>query len=170
LFLLAKSKKYFYDCDAVKEDAVSDHGSGNGFKRDARLSYKDKNGARGNDQQWTDVGGKRNRRTVWSINTQPYRGAHFAVFPETLVEPCILAGSKFTDTVLDPFSGSGTTGAVSVRHGRNFIGLELNPEYIKLAHERIGKEVEVSPIEVPESEMIEDVENPTTCPNTPPLA
>jgi DNA modification methylase len=141
LFLLAKSKHYFYDCIAVKEDAVSDHRSGNGFKRDARLSYKDKNGARGNDKQWTGVGGKRNRRTVWSIPTQPYKGAHFATFPEKLVEPCILAGSKVEDTVLDPFSGSGTTGVVSMRHGRNFIGLELNPEYIKLAHERIDKEI-----------------------------
>jgi DNA modification methylase len=94
LFLLSKSERYHYDHEAIKEPAVSDHASGNGFKRDARLSYRDENGARGNDEQWSDVGGDRNRRTVWNINTQPYKGAHFATFPEALVEPCVLAGSR----------------------------------------------------------------------------
>jgi DNA modification methylase len=94
LFLLAKSERYYYDHEAVKEPAVSDHASGNGFKRDARLSYKDANGARGNDEQWTDIGGRRNRRSVWSVNTKPYKGAHFATFPPGLVEPCILAGTS----------------------------------------------------------------------------
>lgn len=137
LFLLAKSERYFYDLDAIKEPAVSDHPSGNGFKRDARLSYQDANGVRGNDEQWNDVGGTRNRRSVWSINTKPYSGAHFAVFPETLVEPCVLAGSRVGDAVLDPFFGSGTTGQVAQRLGRRFIGCELNTEYETLQRERL---------------------------------
>lgn len=79
----------------------------------------------------------RNKRSVWTVATQPYSGAHFAVFPPKLVEPCILAGSKVGDTVLDCFSGSGTTGAVAVEHGRDYIGIELNPAYIELARTRI---------------------------------
>lgn len=137
LFLLAKSECYYYDHEAIKEAAASDHASGNGFKRDARLSYRDVNGARGNDEQWTDVGGKRNRRTVWDINTQPYKGAHFATFPEALVEPCVLAGSRPGDVVFDPFFGSGTTGQVAQRLGRRFIGFELNPDYEPLQRDRL---------------------------------
>lgn len=83
--------------------------------------------------------GTRNRRSVWTVATKPYRGAHFAVFPPTLIEPCVLASSRPGDVVLDPFAGSGTTGAVAVGHGRRFIGCELNPSYIALAEERIGK-------------------------------
>jgi site-specific DNA-methyltransferase (cytosine-N4-specific) len=80
----------------------------------------------------------RNRRSVWSIATKPYKGAHFAVFPPALVEPCILAGSRPGDVVLDPFIGSGTTAAVAIEHGREFIGCELNPEYKPLQDERIA--------------------------------
>jgi DNA modification methylase len=82
--------------------------------------------------------GGRNKRTVWTVATQPYPEAHFATFPEALIEPCILAGSKPGDTVLDPFNGSGTTGAVAVRHQRNYNGNELNADYITLARKRIG--------------------------------
>ena len=82
----------------------------------------------------------RNKRSVWEIATQPYSEAHFATFPEKLVEPCILAGSREGDTVLDPFCGSGTTGAVALRYQRDFVGIELNPEYAKLAYKRIGNE------------------------------
>lgn len=138
VFLLSKSDRYFYDHEAVKEPAVSDHPSGNGFKRDARLSYKDANGTRGNDAQWDGVGGKRNRRSVWNVNTKPYKGAHFAVFPPALIEPCVLAGSRPGDVVLDPFMGSGTTAAVAIEHGRRFIGCELNPAYEALQVERIA--------------------------------
>ena len=87
----------------------------------------------------------RNKRTVWTISTQPYKGAHFAVMPEKLVEPCVLAGSKPGDTILDPFAGSGTVGVVAQRLGREFIGVELNPEYIKLAEARLM----ASPIALP---------------------
>ena len=95
IFLLTKRERYFYDHEAVKEPAVSDHPSGNGFKRDARKSLQNADGtARGNEMQWKDVGGKRNRRSVWHVNTKPYKGAHFATFPTALIEPCILAGSS----------------------------------------------------------------------------
>ncbi len=80
----------------------------------------------------------RNRRSVWTVATRPYKGAHFATFPPTLIEPCILAGAPFGGLVLDPFTGSGTTAAVALQHGRRFIGCELNPEYIKLAEARIA--------------------------------
>jgi site-specific DNA-methyltransferase (cytosine-N4-specific) len=80
----------------------------------------------------------RNRRSVWTFPTEPFRGAHFATFPKALVRPCILAGSEPGDLVLDPFAGSGTTGVVAVEHGRRFLGLELSPEYAAIARERIG--------------------------------
>ena len=83
---------------------------------------------------------KRNKRSVWKINQKPYAGAHFAVFPEELVKTCMLAGSKEGDLVLDPFVGSGTTGAVANKLKRNFIGIDLNPDYCIMAEERIKKE------------------------------
>jgi len=85
-----------------------------------------------------DGAGKRNRRTVWSINTEPFRDAHFATFPPSLIEPCILAGSNTGDYVLDPFFGSGTVGVVCGRHRRNFVGVELNPDYLALSARRIA--------------------------------
>ena len=87
--------------------------------------------------QFEDGVPARNRRTVWTIPTQPYADAHFATYPPALVEPCIKAGSKPGDTVLDPFCGSGTTGEVAERYERDFIGIELNPEYVELARKRI---------------------------------
>lgn len=88
----------------------------------------------------TDLVEIRNKRSVWEIATQPYSEAHFATYPEALVEPCILAGSKPGDTVLDPFCGSGTTGAVALRYHREFVGIELNSEYAELARRRIATE------------------------------
>lgn len=85
-----------------------------------------------------------NKRSVWRVVPQPYKGAHFATFPEKLVEPCILAGSKPGDMILDPFMGSGTTGVVALRHGRHFTGIELNPEYVTLAKKRM-RHVDVQP-------------------------
>jgi len=82
---------------------------------------------------------KRNKRDVWTIAVRPYMGAHFATFPEKLVEPCVLAGSKPGDVVMDPFAGSGTTLAVALRLGRNYLGIEGNPKYMKLIRERIKK-------------------------------
>lgn len=80
----------------------------------------------------------RNRRSVWDINTQGYKGAHFATFPTKLVEPCLLSSTKESDLVLDPFFGSGTVGEVANKHNRRFAGIELNPNYVELAVERIG--------------------------------
>ena len=137
--MLSKSPKYYYDHEAVKEPAVSTHSSGNGFKRDARESYKNADGsARGNESQWSDVGGKRNRRSVWTVPTRPYKGAHFATFPPALIEPCILAGCPKGGIVLDPFGGSGTTAGVAVGSGRNAVICELNPEYVDLIAERVA--------------------------------
>jgi DNA modification methylase len=138
LFLLTKSARYYYDAESIKEQAVSDHPSGNGYKRGARKSYQNADGTpRGNEKQWTGVGGTRNCRSVWTVTTKPYKGAHFAVMPPKLIEPCIKAGSREGDTVLDPFAGSGTTLAVAMELGRNAVGCELNPDYAKLAEERI---------------------------------
>ena len=83
------------------------------------------------------VGETRNKRSVWTVPTQGFSGAHFAVFPPKLIEPCILAGAPAGGVVLDPFMGSGTTGMVALKHGRRFVGIELNPEYFKMACERI---------------------------------
>ena len=85
--------------------------------------------------------GFRNKRSVWTIATQPYPEAHFATFPPKLIEPCILAGSRAGDVVLDPFAGSGTTLYVAKQLGRQFIGIELNPAYIELIEERLKQEV-----------------------------
>ena len=140
LFMFAKSSRYYYDHEAVMEPAVSDHASGNGYKRDARLSYKNVDGSvRGNDSQWNGVGGMRNRRSVWTICTRPYKGAHFAVFPEELVRPCILAGCPAGGAVLDPFCGSGTTAAVACQEGRRSISVEISPEYTALYEKRMAQ-------------------------------
>lgn len=94
IFLLSKSGKYYFDNEAIKEQAVSTNPSGNGFKRSARVSYQNPDGTpRGNDNQW-EVREKRNKRSVWQVNTKPYKGAHFATFPPKLIEPCILAGTS----------------------------------------------------------------------------
>lgn len=129
MFLLSKSTRYFYDWEAIAEDAVSDRPSGNGFARPERISLD----GRGQDEPWSDIGGKRNKRDVWRVATVPFPGAHFAVYPPDLVRPCILAGSRPGDTVLDPFSGSGTTGAVATFEGRKYIGIDLNREYLDLS-------------------------------------
>jgi DNA modification methylase len=133
IFLLSKGPKYFYDHEAVKEDAVKG-AAGSNFNTGKSAEHqlgRSSNAARIED-------GKRNRRSVWSIATRPYAGAHFAVFPTALVEPCILAGSRPGDIVLDPFIGSGTTAAVAIAHGRQFIGCELNADYAPLQDERIS--------------------------------
>jgi len=82
--------------------------------------------------------GERNKRSVWSVATAPYKGAHFATFPPKLIEPCILAGSRVGDLVLDPFNGSGTTGMMALKHNRRYVGVELNPKYIEMTHRRLA--------------------------------
>jgi len=135
IFLLTKSARYYYDAEAIAEqgltlrDRLRPNGIGQVENKSKPLGFDNSCGA----------DGSRNKRSVWHVATQPYPDAHFATYPEALIEPCILAGSKPGDTVLDPFCGSGTTGVVALRHQRNFVGIELNPAYVELARTRIGK-------------------------------
>ena len=150
VFLLSKSPNYYYDAEAVKETAVGYGPDNPGRKRGNTSTFRGGNAYTHNQatNNSTNVerqshglvpneSGKRNRRSVWTVATRPYKGAHFATFPEELVRPCILAGSRPGDTVLDPFAGSGTTGAVAIQEGRDFIGIEINPEYSKMSEQRI---------------------------------
>lgn len=138
IFLFAKSARYYFDADAIKEQAVSNHASGNGFKgRQGGAIHMPMSGGAGTADQWLP-GGMRNRRSVWTVSTKPFKGAHFATFPPDLIEPCVLAGCPIGGTVLDPFFGAGTTGLVAQKHGRNCVGIELNPDYIAIANERLG--------------------------------
>jgi len=158
LFLLTKSEKYYWDQQAVKEpfeevslqrmrqEGVGQWQVGGDKQRDPNYPHAD---AAGNaNRHWkiyTGLADKdkqgelsgRNIRTVWTIATQPFPEAHFATFPEALVEPCIKAGSKTGDVVFDPFAGSGTVGVVALKHGRSFVGLDLQPDYCKMAVKRI---------------------------------
>jgi len=124
IFLLTKSARYYYDADAVKEPLSSPpHAPGNN-KLDASRNDHDQM------QKVWGLDGTRNRRSVWTITTKPYKEAHFATFPQEIPRTCILAGSKKGDTILDPFCGSGTTGEVALKLDRNFIGIELNEKYV----------------------------------------
>ena len=128
LFLLAKSPKYYYDADAIAEPE-SKGSAGSTFatgKTAAHQLNRASKKARVDD-------GMRNKRTVWTVPTQPFPGAHFAVYPPELIRPCILAGSAPGDTVLDPFSGSGTTGQVATQEGRKYVGIDLNREYLDMS-------------------------------------
>ncbi len=148
IFLLSKSKSYYYDAEAVKETS-KDKESFTGIRhRGEKTIFKDNGYSPTMNPQTFDKGtgsldGKtyptRNRRSVWTVTTKPYKGAHFATFPKDLITPCILAGSRIGDTVLDPFAGSGTTLEVALENGRNAIGIELNPKYGELIQERINK-------------------------------
>ncbi|HVX01259.1 MAG TPA: site-specific DNA-methyltransferase, partial [Candidatus Babeliaceae bacterium] len=138
IFLLAKSERYFYDADSIKEQRV-DSLEITMRKRGTNSKYQNSN-LKGNHlatQQFDENG--RNKRTVWTVATQPYSGSHFATFPEKLIEPCILAGCPAGGTVLDPFGGSGTTGRVATKLGRNSILIELNPNYLTLIEKRTDK-------------------------------
>lgn len=161
IFLLTKSARYYYDNEAVKEDAVTFENRPHGVVRDILYNYNSKTNnhpeaylknIKGNISQRgvtrTTEGlnlktqaektkENRNKRSVWSVTTQPYKEAHFATFPEEIPRTCILAGSKKGDTILDPFSGAGTTGVVAEKLNRKYIGIELNPQYTKMAEDRI---------------------------------
>ena len=140
IFLLAKSAQYYYDNEAIKEDAKLE--SEKRYKSTFHTGKKEISGQGrpGNAsntpgyKKWT---GKRNKRSVWTVTTKPFKEAHFATFPPDLIKPCILAGCPKNGIVLDPFMGSGTTAVVATMYQRNFIGFELNPEYCKMAEKRI---------------------------------
>lgn len=136
LFLFSKQPKYFFDSESIKEKAstgpISRDKNAEGYQADYPNGDRFSAGARvyGAD-------GLRNKRSVWNVGVASFKDAHFAVYPPALIEPCIKAGSAEGDTVLDPFSGSGTTGEVALKLGRNYIGCELNPDYARLSEKRI---------------------------------
>jgi DNA modification methylase len=177
VFLLAKSERYYYDADAIREpyapasiERISqpnfenqtggpkDYSNGINRHRSARKALeglaashkgssfsKGKTGVNGqgrvSEAERHDNPAGRNKRTVWEIATQPYPEAHFATFPETLVRPCILAGSREGDTILDPFGGSGTVGVVARKAGRRAVLIDLSPAYCEMARERFRQAV-----------------------------
>jgi DNA modification methylase len=178
IFLLSKSKTYYYNHEAIKEPSIYDvDGTGTAsrkarqkgdnksmptqknagirptrFKDAKKMNGKHSDKQRGHsrrhngfNERWDQMTheeqctGMRNKRDVWNVATAQFPEAHFAVFPEELILPCILAGSEQGDIILDPFLGSGTTALLANKLGRNFIGIELNPEYAEMAKERIKK-------------------------------
>jgi DNA modification methylase len=132
VFLLSKSQRYYYDKEAILEPSQKPHGKG--YRKDAKKAYL---GNPPTNLQGCGSNPKgRNRRTLWSISTKPFKGAHFATFPPDLVEICILAGCPEGGIVLDPFGGSGTTALVANKLGRHGISLDLSRDYCKMAYER----------------------------------
>ena len=137
IFLLSKSKKYYFDHEAIKEPVrspVQPRLRSNGVGAEDQ----GKRLGEGNLTANCGVRETRNKRSVWTVTTKPFKGAHFATFPPDLIEPCILAGAPIGGTVLDPFMGAGTTAVVSAKHNRSFVGIELNPEYMEIAKQRLG--------------------------------
>ena len=138
IFLLSKSKQYYYDQDAIREPSVCKSARGGSLYNDTGREEAIGMGRK----RWTgersakpyEIG--RNRRTVWSIATKPFKGAHFAVFPPDLIKPCILAGCPIGGKVLDPFGGSGTVAMVASELGRDSIYIDLNTEYTEMAKDR----------------------------------
>lgn len=154
VFLLTKRERYYYDAAAIAEPAAWDRrgdqsvikpqqGTASWIKPKTKQDLLGKQTYTGFNGRWAasvedgTAPKTRNKRSVWQIATQPYAEAHFATFPEALVEPCVLAGSLEGDTVLDPFAGSGTVGVVALRHNRRFVGIDLNHEYAEMARRRI---------------------------------
>lgn len=135
IFLLSKSHKYHYDHEAIKEEAISAGIIGGSFQgRQGGAEYHTQSGGVGSEaKEYLN----KNKRSVWTIPVKPYEGAHFAVFPQDLIEPCILAGAPIGGIVLDPFMGSGTTAQVAQHLGRQYLGCELNPEYKPLQEKRL---------------------------------
>ena len=145
IFLLTKSARYYYDNEAIREPnsensekwgkmvptktakAQGSHGATSALT--ANMTHEEVV-----EKYYTNG---RNKRDVWTVTTKPFKGAHFATFPPDLIEPCILAGSAADTLVLDPFSGAGTTGLVAVQHGRRYIGIELNADYLEMSRKRI---------------------------------
>jgi len=155
LFLLTKSERYYWDAEAMKEDAVGQNlhdltgpgyaapgqapNTGNRKALRTDIESRHRSQIKGGQSLQAEPDGRRNRRSVWTVPTQPYSGAHFAVFPPALIEPCILAGSRPGDLVLDPFMGSGTTAQVAQALGRQWIGCELNDDYAAMQAQRTAQ-------------------------------
>lgn len=161
IFLFSKQPKYYFDYEAIKEPAVGFNnimpaGSKGTLRPNSRLRKGNSRTFRGggaytkgqsfnNSAETTreshgnseNITGLRNKRSVWTVATQGYKEAHFATFPEKLIEPCVLAGSRDGGIILDPFIGSGTTAVVAKKFNRGFIGIELNPEYAEMTRRRL---------------------------------
>ena len=135
IFLLSKSKNYYYDNEAIKEPVKQDWGTRDRTKG----KYHNKGTGLQPHSGLTKSYTTKNKRSVWTVTNKPYKGAHFAVYPPDLIEPCIKAGSEEGDVVLDPFMGSGTTAVVSKSLGRHYIGCELNEDYGKLIQKRLSE-------------------------------
>ena len=144
IFLLSKSERYYFDHEAIQEPVVEggtdERIARNGGTRTV-MNYR-ANNEDGPVSEYI-VKPVRNKRSVWTVPVQPYPDAHFATFPPKLIEPCILAGSPINGVVLDPFLGSGTTAATAKMHGRNYLGIELNPSYVQMAERRIAETISV---------------------------
>lgn len=161
IFLLSKSKNYYFDNEAIKEEASTFENRPHGIVRNRVYEYDSKLNAmnpkynmkrddkrdaikhsypqkRLNRKDSSYDITKRNKRDVWTVNTRPYTEAHFAVFPPALIQPCILAGSREGDIILDPFFGSGTVAEVAALFNRNWIGIDINEEYAPLYKKRLG--------------------------------
>ncbi len=166
IFLLTKSPTYYYDAEAIREQSVrpdwvyetAGEGTTNADRGDGGKTQRKSDKQRGHSRRhagfndrWDSMSKEeqaaagRNKRDVWTIATKPYSGAHFATFPSTLIEPCVMAGSKAGDVVLDPFMGSGTVAEVAHILGRNWVGCELNPDYVELSLRRLQGVSEVLP-------------------------
>lgn len=139
IFLLSKSTKYYYDAEAIKKEMECSEHDKRSRKGKKRFPTKLVNGIRGDNPE--RVYEFANKRSVWTVNTRPYSEAHFATFPERLIIDCIKAGCPENGTILDPFMGAGTTALVARKLNRNYIGFELNPDYIKIAEKRLQKEL-----------------------------
>ena len=144
IFLFAKSPKYYFDYKAIQEPIKDVTAERYMRGRSGKAKYSGTQASQGIDRKTDAVTEEtrqyRRKRDVWEVSTNTYRmDEHFAMFPERLIEPCILAGSREGDTVLDPFFGSGTTGAVAKRLGRSYIGIDLNPRYLEKAEMRIAE-------------------------------
>jgi len=172
IFLLSKSQKYYFDNEAIQEEALTDikniqgergtqgytvasggitgnaqrsHSGGYGYSGHKNLQDKGQPSHSFHESRAEGIPDElyavRNKRDVWTVNTKPYKEAHFAVYPEELIVDCIKAGCPPGGVVLDPFMGSGTTGVVARKLDRNFIGFELNPKYITIADKRLYEEL-----------------------------
>ena len=144
IFLLSKEPSYYFDYKAIQEPSYYFDSDSRAGKRNPRPEGKRKN-AKGMDNTPVIINEMKNKRDVWSVNTDHFEGAHFATFPPKLIQPMVLAGCPRGGVILDPFTGSGTTGVVALLNGRNFVGCELSPEYHSMATKRIEEAWEASP-------------------------
>lgn len=155
IFLLSKSERYYFDYEQIQEKATTHENRPSGVVRNRKFGYDSKQNQHpeaylmssadktGEVTEADMPTGKRNKRDVWSVNTKPDLNAHFAVYPEELIRPCILAGCPLGGVVLDPFMGSGTTARAARRWGRHYVGFELNPNYVKIIERKVQVAVDL---------------------------